>query len=58
MGNSFAQEMKIVALLEAMGGPNLRSNQGSSIFKKILHLLFNIHVLIRKNYLNTSEKPG
>ena len=49
MHNGFEQEMKRVALLETMGGVNLKSNQGPSIFKTILFLLFNIHVLYGKH---------
>ena len=58
MENSFSKEMKRVALLEAMGGSNLKSDQGSYIFKTILHPLFNIHIFIRQTYLNTSGNHG
>ena len=50
--------MKRVALLEAMGGSNFKPNQGSSIYKKILHMILDIHVLIQQTHLNTSGKPG
>ena len=52
------QEMKRVALLEFMGGSNLRLNQSSSIFKKILHLILNLHIFIQQTYLNKIGKPG
>ena len=54
----FSQEMNRVAITEAIGGWNLRSKQSSYIFKAILHPLFNLHVLIRKIYVNTSGNNG